>query len=85
MCAGTGRGQGPDWVLSLGLSLSFPDRLCPLAPTHGHRIPTLTQPLPTFLHHWLRQAPAPGASEILGWYWHHSTKGVKARLAPAVL
>lgn len=35
MCPGAGRGQGPGWGLTLGLGLSFPGRLCPLAPMHG--------------------------------------------------
>lgn len=60
---------------------------CSHARTQGHPPwgPHRTQPFPTFPHHWLRQALAPGTSEIPGRCWPHSTKGEKARPAPTLL
>lgn len=55
--------------------------------TRGHPPwgPHRTRPFPTFPHRWLGQAPAPGASEVPGRCWPHSTKGEKASPAPALL
>lgn len=72
----------------LWVSPSWGGSALPL-PCMDTRTPTLgphrTQPFPTFPQHWLRQAPAPEASEVPGRCWSHSTKGEKSTPAPALL